>query len=69
MKRAAVSKNGEPIPWYTYPIIDFLSDRDFKNKNILEFGGGQSTLWWAKRARRVVTFEGKREWHDRIRAG
>ncbi|MGB0123347.1 MAG: hypothetical protein WA419_00020 [Silvibacterium sp.] len=69
LKRAAVSKNGEPIPWYTYPIIDFLSDRDFKNKNILEFGGGQSTLWWAKRARRVVTFEGKREWHDRIRAG
>ena len=66
LKMAAVSKDGEPIPWYTYPCIDFLYDRDFKNKIILEFGGGQSTLWWAKRAKAVVTFEGNKEWHDRI---
>jgi hypothetical protein len=69
LKMAAVSKHGEPIPWYTYPIIDFLKDRDCSNKTVLEFGGGQSTLWWAKKAKTVVTFEGNREWHDRIRAG
>ena len=44
-KMEAVSKNGDPVPWYTYPIIDFLKYRNFDNKTVLEFGGGQSTLW------------------------
>jgi hypothetical protein len=57
-----VSKDGEPIPWYSYPCIEFLRHRPFPDKTILEFGGGQSTLWWAKRARRVVTFEGDGGW-------
>jgi hypothetical protein len=35
----------------------------------LEFGGGQSTLWWAARAKSVVTLEGNRLWHDKIKAG
>lgn len=69
LRMAAVSRRGDPIPWYTYPAIDFLSGRTFKNKTVLEFGGGQSTLWWAARASSVVTFEANREWHDRIRLG
>lgn len=66
-KRAAVSQDGDPLPWYTYPIIDFLKYRTYDDKTILEFGGGQSTLWWAKRALKVVTFEGDREWYEKIR--
>ncbi|MEY4942961.1 MAG: hypothetical protein RL254_1142, partial [Planctomycetota bacterium] len=34
---------------------------------MLEFGGGQSSIWWAKQAKRVLTFEGDQAWHDRIR--
>ncbi|MBV6440287.1 MAG: hypothetical protein DYG98_10760 [Haliscomenobacteraceae bacterium CHB4] len=30
--------------------------------NILEFGGGQSTLWWASRSARVISFEGDLQW-------
>jgi predicted O-methyltransferase YrrM len=33
----------------------------------LEFGGGQSTLWWSGRARRVVTFEGDEAWYRKIK--
>jgi hypothetical protein len=69
LKMAAVSQHGEPIPWYTYPSIDFLADRDYENKTILEFGGGQSTLWWAKKAKAVVTFEGNRDWYGKINVG
>ena len=65
---AAVSKNGEPIPWYTYPCIDFLRYRNYDTKYVLEFGGGQSTLWWAKRAKRVITLEGDLEWFDKVKA-
>ena len=66
-RMAAVSKDGSPIPWYTYPSIDFLKYRNFKDKVVLEFGGGQSSLWWADRAKQVVTLEGDDEWYAKIR--
>jgi hypothetical protein len=65
--RAAVTKSGEPLPWYTYPSIDFLGYRDYSDRTVLEFGGGQSTLWWARRARQVVTLEGDPGWYSEIK--
>lgn len=47
--------------------MDFLRQRSYEGKAVLEFGGGQSTLWWAQRARQVVTFEGDQEWYDKIK--
>jgi hypothetical protein len=69
LKMAAVSRHGDPLPWYTYPAIDFLCSRSYAGKTVLEFGGGQSTLWWAAHAHSVVTFEADRQWHDRIKSG
>lgn len=66
-KAAAVSRSGKALPWYTYPCIDFIKNRDYNDKTVLEFGGGQSTIWWAERARHVVTFEGNKAWHDKIK--
>jgi len=56
LKMAAVTRHGDPLPWYA-------------GKTVLEFGGGQSTLWWAAHAASVVTFEADRAWHDRIKIG
>lgn len=67
-KMAAVSPDGQPIPWYTYPCIDFLVERDFSDKVVLEFGGGQSTLWWAEHAKNVVTLEGNLDWYNTIKS-
>ena len=39
-----------PIPWYTYPAIEFLNQIDFSVKSVFEFGSGNSTRYWAKRA-------------------
>lgn len=63
----ALSRTGEPLPWYTYPAIDFLRHRRFEGKRILEFGGGQSTLWWAARADKVLTVDSDEEWADYVR--
>jgi len=67
-KMSAVDKRGVPLPWYTYPSIDFLAQRDYSEKNILEFGGGQSTLWWAARSNKVLTLEGDQQWFEKIRS-
>ncbi len=65
-KMAPVDRHGQPIPWYTYPAIDFLKYRDYADRLILEFGGGHSTLWWAERAEHVVSFEGDQDWYQEI---
>ena len=67
LKRVSLNKNREPIPWLTYPAIDFLADKNFKNASILEIGGGNSTLWWGARALNVLTFDENEIWVDKLR--
>ncbi|HXZ48470.1 MAG TPA: hypothetical protein VEG27_05580 [Usitatibacter sp.] len=68
LKGMAVDSRGNPLPWYTYPAIDFLRRRSFAGKRILEFGAGQSTLWWAARAASVVSIEKSEEWLERVQS-
>lgn len=65
--RIAVDRHGNPLPWYTYPCIDFLRFRLFSEKHVMEFGAGQSTLWWASVAKSVLAFEGHQEWVVKLR--
>jgi hypothetical protein len=66
IKNKSVNKYNKPIPWYTYSCINFIEKIDFSNKNILEFGAGQSTLWWEARAKSVLSFESDRSWFEKI---
>lgn len=62
LKNKSVTKRGEPLPWYTYPAVHFLETKDFKKRTVLEFGAGQSTLWWSMRATSVLSFEADPSW-------
>lgn len=62
LRTRAVDSRGEPIPWYTYPAIEFLHAKDLSGLRVLEFGVGQSTLWWAKHARSVLAIEDNPVW-------
>ena len=66
-EKAPVTKEGEPLPWYTYPAIRFLEGRVRKPMRVFEFGAGNSTRWWAERVAEVVSREHDRSWIDRIR--
>jgi hypothetical protein len=63
-------KDGLPVggqeeyqPWLTYPMIEFLNGFDFSEKTVFEFGSGGSTLYWAARAKKVISVEFDREWY------
>lgn len=62
----AVDKKNQPIPWLTFPTVDLLNVKDLSNSTILEFGGGQSTFFFQKRALRVMTFEADKGWMEFI---
>ncbi len=48
---------GKPIPWFTYAAIRFLEQEVTTDLSIFEYGGGQSTLYWADRVNQVVTVD------------
>ena len=68
LQSRAISKDGQAIPWYTYPAIEFLASKDLTDCTILEFGAGQSTLWWAKHSRNVISFESNPTWYEHVNA-
>ncbi|MDC3030214.1 hypothetical protein OA178_00370 [Candidatus Pelagibacter sp.] len=62
----AVDKKNKPIPWYTYSCIDFLYTLNFKDKKILEFGSGQSSIWWSNLSNEVHSLEDKDHYLNKI---
>ncbi len=64
-----VGSDGDPIPWVTYSFIDFIAERIKKEHTVFEFGSGNSTLYYAKRAKKVVSVEHDRDWFNKISSG
>jgi hypothetical protein len=62
----SVNAKFNPIPWFTYPAIDFLHERLNKNLRVLEFGSGNSTLFLAERVKEVLSYEHNRDWLAKI---
>jgi hypothetical protein len=62
----AADRTGNPLPWYTYPAIEWLEPRIRASDSVFEFGAGQSTLWFASHAREVVSVEHNVAWYQRL---
>jgi len=67
-EKRPVDSAGEPIPWLTYPALDFLASRIDSSLSVFEYGCGYSTLWWAARVRQVVAVEHDPAWVSEIKA-
>lgn len=63
-----VDGSGHPIPWYTYPAIEFFSHLDFSQASVFEYGSGNSSRWWSQRCKALVSVESDRGWFDTISA-
>lgn len=62
--KQSVDVEGNPIPWFTYPAIAFLSERLKSHFIVYEYGSGNSTLWFASRTSNVVSIEHDKKWHQ-----
>ena len=56
----------QPIPWYTYPAIEYLKQLDFSDKKVFEYGSGNSTLFWSQICQKVISIEDNPEWHEKV---
>ena len=57
---------GEPLPLYSYPLIEYLLQLDFSRCDVFEFGSGSSTLFWSKRSRSVTAVETDENWYREL---
>jgi hypothetical protein len=64
----AVDRYGRPLPWYSYPCIDFLKRQSFTDRHVLEFGAGQSTYWWASVAASVIALDADEKWFKEVQS-
>lgn len=62
----AVDANGAPLPWVTYSFIDFIKTRLTKDLSIFEYGSGNSTLFYARYVKKVVSVEHDEAWYQKI---
>lgn len=65
--RQAINENSNPVPWISYAAINFLSGRVRPEFEVFEYGSGNSTLWWAKNAGRVVSCEHDEVWYTQLK--
>jgi precorrin-6B methylase 2 len=65
-ERASIDASGEPLPWITYPAIEFIRKRVKPEMSIFEYGSGGSTTWWANLVSHVVSIEHDRQWFERL---
>jgi predicted O-methyltransferase YrrM len=54
------------LPWFSYSAIRFLEGRLCGTETVYEYGGGGSTLFFARRVARVVTVENDAAWTSKL---
>ena len=59
-----IDNEKQPLPWITYPAIDFIKQFDFEHSRIFEWGSGNSTMWWSKRCKEIVSVESNANWYN-----
>ena len=64
---ACVNMDSEEIPWYTYPAIEYLNNIDFSQKIVFEYGSGNSSTYWARKAEAVFSVEDNKDWYEKVK--
>ena len=65
-KMSPIDVDGNPLPWMSYPFIDYMAGLDLSKFRLFEFGSGNSTRYWAQRCSEVVAVENDRRWFEEI---
>jgi len=63
-----VDAANNPLPWVTYPFIQFIGERLNNTLDVFEFGSGNSTLYYAGKVGTVTSVEHDKFWYDKIKS-
>jgi len=66
LKYSSVDRKGNPLPWFSYPAINFLEGVGLSTRSIFEWGSGNSTLYWSRKALKITSVEYNQRWYEKI---
>jgi len=55
-----------PAPLFPFSVIDVVDEYIDRSKIVFEYGSGASTIWFARRANKVVSIEHDEKWYLRL---
>lgn len=55
-------------PWYTKQFLNILDTWDVSSWKVFEYGCGNSTLWWKKKARTVLSVDANEDWAKKTKS-
>lgn len=61
-----ISAGTDQLPLLTWPFLDFFKSIDIEKNRLIELGSGNSTLWFAKNFKNVISYETNPEWYEQI---
>ena len=62
-----VDSHGEPLPWISIPTIEILKEKDLSSLTVFEFGAGNSTIWFSKRVKNIISVEHDKKWFEFVK--
>lgn len=65
-RKSSSDADRRSLPWYTYPAIEYINQLDYSDKTVFEWGTGNSTYFWAGKAREVTSVEDDDEWFKKL---
>lgn len=65
-EQASIDATGAPLPWITYPAIEFIQKRIKPEMSVFEYGSGGSTTWWANQVSAIVSVEHDLTWFEKM---
>lgn len=67
LKGIPIDNRNNPLPWYSYPAIDYLNQLNLSKKIVFEYGSGYSTLFWSRKTKQVISVEDNHKWFEKIK--
>lgn len=52
-----------PFPCYSFGAVEFIDQNISERAVVFEYGSGTSTLWYARRASKVISVEHNQQWY------
>ena len=62
-----VDGENNPLPWVTYPFIEFIKPRLQNVATVFEFGSGNSTLFYSRFVNQLVAVEHDKQWYEHVK--
>jgi len=64
INRLPCDAESQPIPWFTYPALEYLESLDYSEAVIFEWGSGNSSRYFASRCLSIESIESDQSWYN-----